>query len=325
VNAGVTYLLPIRSRPGDGNVEALTGYLRWLSERADLVIVDGSDPAIFDDHHRAWATFSTHRPPDSDLRCANGKVHGLLTGLRLARHERVVIADEDIRYDEGGLRAMAEGLARAELVRPQNYFDPLPWHARWDTARILLNRAFGGDYPGTLGVRRSFLRSIGGYDGDVLFENLELMRTVEAAGGRILYAPTLFVRREPPTVRRFLEQRPRQAYDDWAQPMRFAAFLLLGPAVAALAWRRPRALVLAGGGAILAAGAGRLRAGGAAVFDRASPLLAPLWVCERAFLAWQALGRRLLGGGCPYAGSVIGRAANPPRLLRRRLRSRSSG
>ncbi len=117
---------------------------------------------------------------------------------------------------------MARLLAEADLVRPQNYFDPLPWHARWDTARILCNRAFGSDFPGTLGVRSSFLRSIGGYDGDVLFENLELIRTVTAAGGRVIDAPDLFVRRRPPTVARFLEQRPRQAYDDWAQPLRFA-------------------------------------------------------------------------------------------------------
>jgi len=36
-------------------------------------------------------------------------------------------------------------LAGADLVGPQNFFDPLPWHARWDSARTLLNRASGGD------------------------------------------------------------------------------------------------------------------------------------------------------------------------------------
>ncbi len=116
----------------------------------------------------------------------------------------------------------------ADLVRPQNVFDPLPWHARWDTARMLLNRAFGSDHPGTLGVRRSFLASIGGYDGDVLFENLELVRTVLAAGGRVVDAPGMYVRRRPPTPARFLEQRPRQAYDDLAQPARLAFFLVAG-------------------------------------------------------------------------------------------------
>jgi hypothetical protein len=248
-----------------------------------------------------------------------------LTGLRLAGNELVVIADDDVRYDDQGLEQMVQVLAGADLVRPQNYFGPLPWHARWDTARILLNRALGSDFPGTLGVRRSFLRSVGGYDGDVLFENLELIRTVTAGGGRVVDAPALFVRRRPPTVARFLEQRPRQAYDDWAQPIRFAGFLAAGPAIVAMARHRRRGLVLAAGSAILLAGLGRSRDGGREVFDRLSPFLAPLWIGERAVLVWLALIRRLAGHGSPYAGAFIRRAANPSRVLRRRLRSPLSG
>ena len=169
--------------------------------------------------------------------------------------------------------AWPDSLPSADLVRPQNYFDPLPWHARWDTARILLNRAIGSDFPGTLGVRRSFLASVGGYDGDVLFENLELMRTVAAAGGRIVDEPTLFVRRRPPTFGRFLEQRPRQAYDDWAQPFRFAVFLSTGPALAVLARRRPRGLVIVAGATILVAGVGRARQRGSAGLRPSLPLV----------------------------------------------------
>jgi hypothetical protein len=325
VSGRLSYVLPLRSRPEDDGPEELTEYLAWLSERVQLVIVDGSDQAEFRIHRRLWAPFATHVTPADDIRCANGKVRGVLTGVRLATRDLVVIADDDVRYDHDGLERMARLLTGADLVRPQNYFDPLPWHARWDTARILLNRAIGSDYPGTLGVRRSFLESVGGYDGDVLFENLELIRTVTAAGGRVVDEPSLFIRRRPPTFTRFLEQRPRQAYDDWAQPLRFAFFLAAAPTVVILARRRPRRLVLAAGAAILAAGVGRARNGGRQVFDRRSPLFAPLWVGERATLAWVALARRLIGRGCPYAGAVIGRAANPTRVLRRRLRAPLSG
>jgi hypothetical protein len=217
---------------------------------------------------------------------------------------------------------MREHLRVADLVRPQNFFDPLPWHARWDTARTLLNRAFGSDHPGTLGVRRAFLDRIGGYDGDVLFENLELVRTVTAAGGRVLDAPDMYVRRLPPSVGRFLEQRPRQAYDDLAQPLRLALFLALGPSLAAIARRRPQALLAVATVSIFAAEVGRIRHEGARVFDRLSPLFAPVWVIERACLVWVAIVSRFGRGGCLYAGQVIRRAANPPRELRRRLRAR---
>jgi hypothetical protein len=325
VNDRLSYILPIRSRSGENDTEELTRYLAWLSDRVDLVIVDGSDRADYGRHQDLWAALATHVPPADDIRCANGKVRGVLTGLRLVEHEFVVIADDDVRYDDAGLEQMARLLAEADLVRPQNYFDPLPWHARWDTARILLNRAFASDHPGTLGVRRSFLSSLGGYDGDVVFENLELVRTVRAAGGRVVDAPALFIRRRPPTVERFFEQRPRQAYDDHAQPLRFACFLAAGPAGVALALRRPRGLLLVAAGATVAAGVGRVRHRGREVFDRASPFFAPLWVAERAVFAWVALAQRLVRGGCPYAGTVIERAANPSRVLRRRFRSPVSG
>ena len=322
----LSYVLPLRSRPGDGGTEELTEYLEWLAERVDLVIVDGSEPSSFLTHHDRWARLASHVPPADDIRYANGKVRGALTGLRLAAHELVVIADDDVRYDEQGLERMAQLLAGADLVRPQNYFDPLPWHARWDTARILLNRAIGSDFPGTLGVRRSFLRSVGGYDGDVLFENLELIRTVTAGRGRVVDAPALFVRRRPPTVARFLEQRPRQAYDDWAptDPIR------------RLPRRRTGRRCRGSPSTPRSRHRGGVRDPGRelrTVPQRGPPGLrsalavprSALDLSERAVLVWLALIRRLVGRGSPYAGAFIRRAANPPRVLRRRLHPPLSG
>jgi hypothetical protein len=318
----LSYVLPYRGGSLEGDDEELGDYLRWLSSRVDLIVVDGSRPAAFRIHHEEWGSFATHVPPDPSISCLNGKVGAVLTGLRLAANGSVVIADDDVRYDDATLAEMRELLRGADLVRPQNVFDPVPWHARWDTARSLVNRAFGSDHPGTLGVRRSFVDRIGGYDGNVLFENLELVRTVAAAGGRIVDAPGLYVRRRPPSVVRFLEQRPRQAYDDFAQPLRLGLFLSLGPAVVLAARRRPVALLAGAGAAVAAAEVGRTRHGGARIFDRLSPLFAPIWMLERACLVWLALLSRFGRGGCAYAGRIIPRAANPPRVLRRRLRSR---
>ena len=172
-------------------------------------------------------------------------MNGVLTGVREASHERIGLADDDVRYNPPTLRRTIELLGQADLVRPQNYFDELPWHARWDTGRSLFNRVFTGDlafpvgdFPGTLAVRRSTVLACGGYDGDVLFENLELMRTVRAAGGVVVTPLDLYVARKPPTAEHFLTQRVRQAYDDFAMPLRLFAFLAAGPAVAALLGHR---------------------------------------------------------------------------------------
>ncbi len=318
----LSYVLPIRWRGGE-DLDELTGYLAAVARRADVIVVDGSPDDVFRAHHARWSGVVRHVRPHRDLRFASGKVNGVITGVREARHAHVVIADDDVRWDDDGLDRVAGLLDRADLVRPQNVFSPLPWHARWDMARSLVNRAVGGDFPGTLAVRRATFLGMGGYDGDVLFENLELMRTVAAAGGTVVTAPDLFVRRRPPTTRHFLSQRVRQAYDEFARPARMAAALAVLPALAATPGAaRGR---LAAGLALAAVGlaeAGRRRGGADAVVPAHVALLAPCWVLERSVCAWLAVASRVRFGGVRYGGVVLTRAANHPRTIRRRLAAR---
>lgn len=320
---GVSYVLPLRWE-NDRGLGELAAYLDRISARAEAIVVDGSPPEAFERHAGALPAAVRHLAPHPDLNFAMGKVNGVITGVREASFDRVVLADDDVRYDPAALAAVAKRLTDAELVVPQNFFDPLPWHARWDTARTLLNRVVTGDrwfpatdFPGTLGVWRRFFLGIGAYDGDLIFENLELMRTVRAAGGRVELALDLFVRRHPPSTDHFLSQRVRQAYDDFAIPGRIAAFLALGP-FAAFGARRDRrvALALATAGAALAE-LGRRRAGGARVYPPSSSLLAPAWLAERSVCAWIALAQRL-AGGTRYAGGRIERSATSPADLERR-------
>jgi hypothetical protein len=310
----VHYLLPLKARSG-GDLAELGAYVRRLRRHLPVLVVDASEAF---DRNAALFTGATHLRPDPRFDCANGKVAGVLTGFAHCPSDDVLVADDDVRYEPAQLAHVARLLRDADVVIPQNYYDPLPWQACWDTARILVNRALpAGDYPGTLAVRLTgALRELG-YDGDVLFENLELIRTVRADGGRAVVARDLFVRRLPPDVRHFLGQRVRQAYDSQAQPRRLTVELSLLPALAA-GVRRPGVLGAVLGGSIVLAEFGRRRAGGASVFPVAATLLAPLWVLERAVCAWVALGRRVLRGGTVYAGRRITRAATSPASLRRR-------
>ena len=313
-----TYILPLRV-DGESSPEwldDLSEYLTWLADRLEVLVVDGSPAGAFAQHHARWAGRVGHVPPDADQLTLNGKVGGVLTGVRLAHSERLVIADEDVRYDDGSLRRLIGRLAEAEVVRPQNHFVPMPWHARWDTPRILINRMTGGDWPGTLGVRRSLLVAAGGYDGAVLFENLELVRTIRALGGRELVAFDLYVSRRPPEAGHFWSQRVRQAYDEFARPLRLAAWLALLPGGILLTARRWWAAALAVLFAATAlAEAGRRRAGGRAVFSVSASLMTPLWLLERSIAAWLAVGARLFLGGMPYRGGILSRAATPSRVL----------
>ena len=314
----VGYVLPLRWRNADGLAE-LREYLRSVRPHvAELIVVDGSPDPVYRAIEAGLPAEIEHLPPHPGYRGAMGKVPGVLTGLDRVGADRVVIADDDVRWSPDALRRAHALLEDAELVRPQNYFEPLVWHARWDSARSLLNRVWSGerdlgpgDFPGTLAVRAGFVREIGGYDGDCLFENLELMRSVLAAGGRVATPLDLYVARRPPSTRHFLSQRVRQAYDDFAIPERMAVMLALGPALA-LAARSvgPAAPAAAAGASVAVAEIGRRRSGGASVLPRSGSLLAPAWLAERALCSWLALGARTFRGGVAYGDVRLSRSAH---------------
>lgn len=325
------YVLPLRWTE-TGPIKELAAYLGEISAEVDeILVVDGSPPTLFEHHAAALAGVARHLPPDPDLRFEMGKVNGVITGVRKSESELIVIADDDVRYVSSSLRRTLALLADVDLVRPQNYFDDLPWHARWDTARSLLNRVFTGepafpvgDFPGTLAVRRdAFLRS-GAYDGDALFENLELMRTIRAAGGTVATPLDLYVARHPPSTAHFRSQRVRQAYDDLAIPARFGTFLALPPLAAELlrrgrfGWLGSAALA-----SIALAELGRRRAGGQRHFPLSGSLLAPAWIAERSLCCWIALAERG-AGGVRYGDRRLRHSATPMRRLRRRYSERSA-
>ncbi|MFF1251997.1 glycosyltransferase [Pseudarthrobacter sp. NPDC058329] len=324
IGRSAEYILPLRWT-GDSELPDLAAYLELLSGWIPVTVVDGSSPELFERHRAAFPAAVRHLRPepggsDGSNARGNGKVAGVMTGVRSSMAELLVIADDDVRYTCESLTAIIAHLESADVVRPQNYFDPLPWHAWWDTSRTLINRAWSADFPGTLAVRRSALLATGGYD-PVLFENLELIRTVKAAGGREKILPGLFVARRPPAFRHFLKQRIRQAYDDFAEPRRLATELSLLPVFAAASclparYRGPALLGLAAAPVIMA-GVGRRRHHGNFFFPLRAVWCAPLWALERAVCIWIALAFRLTGG-MPYMGSRLKAAAHPQSELQRR-------
>ncbi|CAA9249422.1 MAG: hypothetical protein AVDCRST_MAG50-2512 [uncultured Acidimicrobiales bacterium] len=317
----VTYVLPIRSsEPASAELGL---YLRWLSHHVEVIAVDGSAPDVFAAQGEAWGPRVHHVPPAGAYQFQSGKVRGVHTGIDLARCDKVIVADDDVRWTLAQLASAAELLDDAELVRPQNAFSPLPWHARWDTGRTLLNRVFGGDHGGTVALRRDWFRRAGGYDGNTLFENLELERTIAAVGGRVVVALDLVVTRHPPSTPHFVGQRVRQAYDELARPRRLVAQLsmlpLLGLLVASRRWRALGAVPLI---AVAVAETGRRRRGGRAAYPATAALWSVPWLAERAITSWLALGSRVLFGGVRWGDVRLRKAASSERRLREQLAHR---
>ena len=317
----LSYILPIKWDTGQDPHE-LTGYLEMISAEVELIIVDGSNPVNYMSHKAAWGRFGKHVPPAVEFNFVNGKVNGVSTGLQIAQHKKVIIADDDVRYTPEQLCVIASLLEDVELVIPQNYFVLAPWHAQWDTARTLLNRALHHDYPGTLAVQRDFINQLGGYDGNVLFENLELIRTIKAGYGKVIHKPDLYVARVPPSDKHFWSQRVRQAYDDYAQPFKLAFFILLVPALLASVVVSPLMPLALLALSVPVAEAGRRLHGGVNYFPFVCSLYAPCWLIERGICTWLAMFAKIRYGGVRYNKRIISIASNPIWKLRSKLTAR---
>ncbi len=311
--ARCTYLLTIRRVRFDKHeAEYFREYFRLIvAASCDVLVVDGSPSDVFAAHKEVWGGVCLHAPVDPRHEYLNGKVNGIHTGIAIAAHERVILADDDIRYTEGDVRRMTALLACNDMVRPQNYLRPLPFWARMESARMLINRAWiaEGDYPGTLGVRRSAMLRVGHYDGDVLFDNEEIVRHFRAHGACVFYARDFFILKRPPTFQKWLEQRPRQAYEDFVMRAKTAFFASLPVALALVwfvaGWRWALAFVASAACGAAAVAARGLGDGAARFFPAWLCLYAPLWVGERAVSTYWAFYWRVARGGYPFGDKLV--------------------
>lgn len=317
------YVLPLKSE-GRVDPSELVSYAAFVSEIADVTIVDGSPDDVFNRHREIFPARVRHMRTDPrGVPGVNGKVTNVMIGVIASRHERIVLADDDVRYGHADLLRIAALLENNAVVRPQNYFAPQPWHARWDTSRSLINRAFSADYPGTLGVRRSLLMHTNGYRADVLFENLELIRTVRASGEQEFLASDLFIKRRPSDLLQFIAQRVRQSYDSFAQPGRLLGEMSILPALYATSMM-PISAPLPFVAAIVVAEIGRRRHAGTSVYPASAALWAPFWLVERGVCVWVAALMRLCGG-MPYSGHRIRDAGSSVRAIKARNTRIESG
>jgi hypothetical protein len=306
------YLLPIR-RNSVSAVELadFANYFQTLVEAGcGVLVVDGSPPDVFAENDRAWGKLCRHVPVDPQYPYLNGKVNGIHTGVALTDCDRIIVGDDDIRYTSENITRMVALLEQYELVRPQNYFQPLPWWGRLEAARILLNRGVlpTGDFPGTCGFRRSTMLRVGHYDGDVLFDNEEMVRHFAVKGANIGYATDFFIQKLPPTLKKWWEQRPRQAYEDFVMRFKTALFLALIPAGILLVWLwSAKALLDYGLGVAIASIliAFKGRRGAEPFFPINICLFAPLWVIERSLSVYWALYWWLVHKGYPFGDKII--------------------
>ena len=92
-------VVPLKWDRPDPQVEAdLEAHLRGLAGLCDVTVVDGSTGPDAERRRSRWSEHVRVLRPEPRWDGANGKVGGAMTGIAAARHERVVVADDDVRY-----------------------------------------------------------------------------------------------------------------------------------------------------------------------------------------------------------------------------------
>jgi hypothetical protein len=154
------------------------------------------------------------------------------------------------------------------------------------------------------------MRRVGPYDGDVLFDNEEIVRHFAVNGADVKYALDFFILKLPATLTKWLEQRPRQAYEDFVMRAKTAFFLSVLPVSLGLSFLvnvRTAVLFLAVLAllSVLLSSRGMLRNAAYRFFPVSSPLFAPLWIFERSLSVYSALYWRARYGGYPFGPKLL--------------------
>ncbi|HVX30360.1 MAG TPA: hypothetical protein VHA53_07765, partial [Nitrolancea sp.] len=116
-----------RSEAAAGDLEPLASYLSNLGViGCEVIVVDGSPREVFDENRRVLRWVSRHVAPRPQHRHAPG-IDPIAAAIDFASHEKVIVADEAVRYTACDVDQLCDLLELHEVVVPQDYLDPLPW------------------------------------------------------------------------------------------------------------------------------------------------------------------------------------------------------
>lgn len=296
-----TYLVTLQQHVATpAELQDLAEYLSWLSVAGfDVVIVDASPLRIVERNRRVLRWVGRHVVARPQHRAPSGEIDPVRAAIDVAACEKIIVADDRVRYSEEGLDDMCALLDLHEVVEPQDYLDPLPWWGGIDAGRMLVHRGIDplSDCGTTFGLRTAAVRGLRTLDGAL--PDAGHVRRLAAQGAEVFCAIDLFVRRIPSLLDDWWRERSQQADRDFAMPAKTIFFLSILPMLGVL--------VMLGGVRIAEGYAGAIafgslslairgRSGAHRVFPWRACLYAPLWVLERSISVYWALWRKLREG-----------------------------
>jgi hypothetical protein len=287
-----------RDREPADDLRELASYLSTLSVAdCEVIVVDGSSSPVFENNGAVLRWVARHVAARPRHRNFTGGIDAVRTALDVSSCDKIIVADENVRYHADAIESVCDLLDQHEVVEPQDYFEPLPWWSGIEAGRMLVHRGVEPlpDHGATFGIRKSSVRGLRGVD--IAWSNGEdAVRRLASQGAEVFSACDVFVRRLPPPLDHWLRDRPRQADGDFAMPVKTAFFFALLP-IAILLTTFGGVRLASGYASAIALGsmvlAVRGRGGATMFFPLRACLCAPLWVFERSVSVYWALFQKL--------------------------------
>jgi hypothetical protein len=281
-----------------GDLRELASYLSTLAiGGSDVIVVDGSASPQFENNSRTLRWVARHIAARPRHRNFTGGIDIVRAAVDVSNCEKIIVAGAKVRYDDETIASLCGLLDDHEVVEPQDYFEPLPWWSGIEEGRMLVHRGIEPlpDHGATFGLRKSSVRGLRSLE--VAWSNGDHpVRRLASQGAEVFSACHVFVRRLPPALTDWLQDRPKQAGDDFDLPVKTAFFFALLPLTIVIAICGGMRLAGSYAGAIAFASialAIRGRGGATTFFPIRACLYAPLWVIERSASVYWALFQRL--------------------------------
>jgi hypothetical protein len=288
-NRRCTYAVIVdRSAWSPQPLRSLAEYLSTLAVAdCDVLVIDYSARELFEQHRAVLRWVSRHIS-------VSRKTDAVRAAVELSACEKVIVATEDVRYSHADVESMCELLEMHDVVEPQQYLDPLPWWGGIEAGRMLMDRGIDRfeARSSTYAFQRSVIRGIRGAD----VGTDHAIRRLALRGAGVHAAGEFFVRRTPPELGDWVRERPIQAEEDFAVPLKTVFFLALLPLAVTLAILGGTRIAGGYAGALAFASTAlaiRGRIGASAFYPLRACALAPVWVFERSISIYWALFRRL--------------------------------
>ncbi|CAM3772622.1 glycosyltransferase [Mesobacillus zeae] len=317
----ISIIIPIKSTLNK-DLRDFTNYIISLSSQlqkteSQIIIADESELAshLFMKEKFKNRSNISHIIPDDEIRTgANDKLNGIYAALKYVRYDNILLVDDHYRITYSTLQRLANYFNQYDCFKGTPKFDAFPFSVKIDLCGLFIVNMldYRKQYSGHLAFKKKLIDEHGFPDRDALFDEFAMEKHFRKNQYSIGYIREASLEAtQSISMKKFLEQRVRYAYENIAFPIRFVFFLSILPLLLLLLITNnllplyfAAALTI---GAMSVSFIGQLKYG-KGIVPRHTFLYSAIWFWFYPFTSWLSI-YKYFTGGVEFGGNKVRKAA----------------